>query len=238
MLDRTEGIGRVAEQVVAVVPARGGSVGYPGKNLAPFLGRPLVAHAVATGAAARGVGRVLLTTDDDAIAAAGAAEGAEVVRRPAELATSESRTVDAVLHALGVADVPDEALVVLLQPTSPLRTSADVEECLALHGSRRTGSVVQVAESGEHHPWKACLLDDGVLVPSRNWEDLEAPRQALPPVLRPTGGVYVLRAGDLRRHGRFFVPAVLAQVVPTERAVDVDGEADLLLARRRATGAL
>jgi CMP-N-acetylneuraminic acid synthetase len=213
--------------VVAVVPARGGSVGMPGKNLALFRGSPLVAHAIRTGLAATGVEVVLATTDDDRIAEVSAAAGARVVRRPAELATATSRTVDAVLHALDAEAVPDEALVVLLQPTSPLRTAVDVEQCLALHAGRPTGSVVQVAPSAEHHPLKACLLVGEGLTPVRDWSDLEAPRQVLPRVLRPTGGVYVVRARDLRTYQRFFVPEVLAQQIPPERALDVDTAEDL-----------
>ncbi|MBC6451111.1 acylneuraminate cytidylyltransferase family protein [Actinokineospora xionganensis] len=224
----------VRRLVVAVVPARGGSVGFPGKNLAPFLGRPLVAHAVATAAAAQGVDRVVVSTDDPDIAAAGAAAGAETVRRPDILAAWDSRTVDAVTHAATALGLADDTLIVLIQPTSPLRTAADIEECLALHANRATGSVVQMTTSDEHHPWKACVLVDGVLRPARDWPDLEAPRQALPPVLRPTGGVYVVGTGDLRAHNRFFVPEVLPQVVDPDRAVDIDREDDLVVARRRA----
>ena len=219
-------------RTIAVVPARGGSKSFPGKNLALFHGRPLVAHAIATGQAA-GIDEVLLTTDDDAIADAGRSAGARVVNRPSELATDMSRTVDAVLHALD--DVPDDVLLVLLQPTSPLRTSDDVVECVRMHGDRPSGSVVQVAASPEHHPLKACLEVDGRLVPVRDWLDLEAPRQSLPVVLRPTGGVYVVRAGDLRAQHRFFVPEVLAQRIPPERALDIDTESDLALAERLTT---
>jgi CMP-N-acetylneuraminic acid synthetase len=225
--------GRV--KVVAVVPARGGSVGLPGKNLAPLLGRPLVAHAVDTGFAA-GVDEVLATTDDDEIALVAAAAGATVVSRPAQLATASSRTVDAVAHALDAQAEPDQTLVVLLQPTSPLRTVDDVRECLALHDGRPTGSVVQVSvdnESAGHHPLKACLLAGRALVPVRDWTDLEAPRQSLPPVLRPTGGVYVVGAGDLRRLNRFFVPEVLTQRIPADRALDIDTAEDLALAVAR-----
>ncbi|HET8642715.1 MAG TPA: acylneuraminate cytidylyltransferase family protein [Pseudonocardiaceae bacterium] len=222
-----------AARVVAVVPARGGSVGLPRKNLATFLGRPLVAHAIDTGRRA-GVDEVLATTDDDEIAAAAAAAGATIVRRPAELATATSRTVDAVLHALDERAEPDATVVVLLQPTSPLRTAQDVRDCLELHAGRPTGSVVQVAASGEHHPLKACLLVDGELAPVRDWPDLEAPRQLLPPVLRPTGGVYVVPAGELRRLRRFFVPRVLAQQIPAERALDIDTADDLRRAERLA----
>jgi CMP-N-acetylneuraminic acid synthetase len=219
--------------VIAVVPARGGPAGFPDRNLAPFLGRPLVACAVAAGLAA-GVPSVLVSTDDERIADVARNAGARVIQRPAALASATSRTVHAVLHALD--DEPDDTIVVLLQPTSPLRTGDDVRACLDLHADRLTGSVVQVSESAEHHPWKACVLVDGALAPVRKWTDLEAPRQSLPPVLRPTGGVYVAAAGDLRVQRRFFVPEVLAQVIPAERAIDVDGPADLALAERTAAG--
>lgn len=224
----------VVAGVVAVVPARGGSTGLPGKNLAPFLGRPLVSHAVTAGTAARRVDRVLISTDDERIGEVAVAAGAELVRRPAELAGPASRTVDAVRHALDTVGAPDETLVVLLQPTSPLRTAADVDECLDLHAGRPSGSVVQMTDSAEHHPWKSCLLVDGRLTPVRDWPDLEAPRQSLPAVLRPTGGVYVVRAGDLRARNRFFVPEVLAQLVPAERAVDIDTAEDLRRAEELA----
>jgi N-acylneuraminate cytidylyltransferase len=218
--------------VVAVVPARGGSVGFPGKNLASFLGRPLVATAVRVGLLS--TDRVLVSTDDEHIGRVAVAEGAELVRRPAELAGPTSRTVDAVRHAIDDRELPDDTIVVLLQPTSPLRTSDDVQECLRLHGNRSTGSVVQVTEPADHHPWKSCVLVAGTLRPVRDWADLEAPRQSLPTALRPTGGVYVVGAGDLRTQHRFFVPDVLGQVVPEMRSVDVDSPQDLATAERLA----
>ncbi|GAA2989195.1 acylneuraminate cytidylyltransferase family protein [Actinokineospora diospyrosa] len=215
--------------VVAVVTARSGSVGFPGKNLALFRGRPLVAHAVLTALETPRVDRVVVTTDDTAIAKASA--GAEIVYRPPALSRPDSRSVDAVLHAVDELGIED-ALLVLLQPTSPLRTAGDVAECLRLHGDRTTGSVVQMSAGEEHHPWKACVLDDGRLRPAHDWADLEAPRQNLPQVLRPTGGVYVVGLRDLRAHRRFFVPEVLAQVVPAARAIDIDSPADLARAHQ------
>jgi N-acylneuraminate cytidylyltransferase len=218
--------------VVAVVPARGGSVGFPGKNLAPFLGRPLVAAAVRVGLAV--TDRVLVSTDDEHIGRVAQDAGAELVRRPAELAGPTSCTVDAVRHAVDDRELSDDTIVVLLQPTSPLRTSEDIQECLRLHANRSTGSVVQVTESADHHPWKSCVLVDGALRPVRDWADLEAPRQSLPTALRPTGGVYVVSAGDLRAHHKFFVPEVLGQVIPAARSVDVDSPQDLAMAERLA----
>jgi CMP-N-acetylneuraminic acid synthetase len=219
---------------LAIVPARGGSVGLPGKNLAPFQGRPLVAHTVYTAVTA-GITDVVVTTDDADIAAAAAAEGARSVERPAHLAEATSRTLPAVLHAIDALDVADSTIVLLLQPTSPLRTADDIAECFDIHADRPTGSVVQMCRTTDHHPLKVCLeTPDGGIAPVRDWADLEAPRQTLPVVLRPTGGIYLVRAGDLRRQERFFIPEVRPQFVPAERAIDIDSAADLVLAEQRA----
>ncbi|MBW4716778.1 acylneuraminate cytidylyltransferase family protein [Saccharothrix obliqua] len=223
-----------AREVVAVVTARGGSVGFPRKNVAPFLGRPLVAHAVWTARQAVSVDRVVVSTDDDVIAEAAVGEGARLVRRPPELATADSRSVDAVLHVADELALRDDTLLLLVQPTSPLRTAEDIDACVRLHGDRETGSVVQMTVVADHHPWKACVLVDGEVRPTRDWSDLEAPRQGLPEVLRPTGGAYLVGAGDLRTWRRFFVPDVVAQVVPAERAVDVDTREDLAVAAELA----
>jgi N-acylneuraminate cytidylyltransferase len=222
-------------EVVAVVTARGGSMGFPGKNLARFRGRELVVHAALTAAAARTVGSVVVTTDSPEIANVAEKAGAVVVRRPAELSGASSRSVDAVLHVVAAIGVPDSSLVVLVQPTSPLRTVSDIDHCVDLYVGRGEGSVVQMAEpSAGHHPWKSCVLVDGKLLPTHDWASLEAPRQSLPVLLVPTGGVYVLRVGDLRAYMSFFVPEVVPQVIPAERALDIDHEADLVEAERRA----
>ncbi len=220
-------------RVVAIVPARAGSVGFPGKNLETFLRRPLVAHAVATARAA-GIEEIVCTTDGPEIAAAAKAEGAEVVDRPAELATATAHLLDALLHAADVLGLPDETVVALLAPTSPLRTPADVVEAVDLL-DRGAGSVVQVTPQRTQHPWKSVVEVGGTLAPVRSWADLEAPRQSLPTAFRVTGGLYLARAGDLRDQLRFFVPAVVPQVVPRERATDVDTAADLRAARDTAT---
>ncbi|GAA3024658.1 cytidylyltransferase domain-containing protein [Actinokineospora globicatena] len=213
-------------EVVAVITARGGSNGFPGKNLALFRGRPLVTHTVSTALETPGIGRVVVTTDDPEIASH--STGALVVTRPPALSGPESRSVDAVLHVVAELGVSD-ALLVLLQPTTPLRTSADITECLTLHDNRPTGSVIQMT-TATHHPWKSCILHDGHITPAHDWPDLEAPRQSLPPPLRPTGGIYLVSAADLTTHHRFFIPEVRAQLIPADRAIDIDTPADLVRA--------
>ena len=123
--------------MVAVVPARAGSQGLPGKNLARIGGLSLVGRAVQAARDA-GVAEVVVTTDGADIAAEARRLDCTVVDRPAELATGDSRTVDAVLHVVRTLALPDDTLVLLLQPTSPLRTGADVRAVLDRHAATLT----------------------------------------------------------------------------------------------------
>ena len=182
--------------MVAVVPARAGSRGLPGKNLARIGGLSLVGHAVRAARDA-GVDEVVVTTDGADFAAEARELGCTVVDRPAELATGDSRTVDAVLHAVRALALPGDALVLLLQPTSPLRTGDDVRAVLDRHATGDVGSTLTGCAVA-HHPLKQLLVDEaGTASPVRTWADLEAPRQQLPRALRPNGAVYVTAAGDM-----------------------------------------
>ncbi|MGY2066889.1 acylneuraminate cytidylyltransferase family protein [Blastococcus sp. SYSU DS0619] len=213
-------------RVVAVVPARAGSRGLPGKNLMTVGGASLVARAVRSARGA-GIEQVVVSTDGADIAAEAERLGATVVHRPAELSTGSSRTVSALLHAAEALDLPDDATVVLLQPTSPLRTAGDVRAVLERHarGDVRTTLTVTPAE---HHPYKQLLVGpDGSARPVRTWPDLEAPRQELPEALRINGAVYATALGAMRAADSVIVPEVAAVPMPAERSADVDTLQDL-----------
>lgn len=220
-------------RAVAVVPARAGSRGLPGKNLMTVGGASLVARAVHSAREA-GVEQVVVSTDGADIAAEAERLGATVVLRPAALSTGSSRTVSALLHAADALGLPDDTTVVLLQPTSPLRTADDVRAVLDRHarGDVRTTLTVTPAE---HHPYKQLLVGpDGSARPVRTWPDLEAPRQELPEALRINGAVYATALGAMRAADSVIVPAVAAVPMPAERSVDVDTLQDLERVRAAA----
>src|ERR671933_1940916 len=123
-------------RILGLIPARGGSKGIPGKNLAPLCGRPLLAWTVGAACAAGSLDRVVVSTDSDEIAAAARELGADVLERPAELARDDTPMRDVVLHALEELGRPE--VLALLQPTSPLRRAAHVDEAVAL--LRRSGA--------------------------------------------------------------------------------------------------
>ena len=137
---------------VAVVPARGGSKGIPGKNVRPVADQPLLAWTIGHVRSARTSMRLVVSTDDPAIAELALELGAEVpMLRPADLATDESPTEPAVLHAVrGLPHVHQVDHVVILQPTSPVRDEGSLDEAIALYESSSSQSLVSVVESP---PW-------------------------------------------------------------------------------------
>jgi CMP-N,N'-diacetyllegionaminic acid synthase len=146
--------------VLGLIPARGGSKGIPRKNLAPVAGRPLLAWTVDAARGASELTDVVVSTEDDEIAAAA---GVGVLRRPAELAGDDTPMLDVVRHAV---DAFAPAVVVLLQPTSPLRRAEHVDACVRLLLESGADSVVSVVEV-PHRYAPESLMDvvDGRVVP-------------------------------------------------------------------------
>ena len=218
---------------MAIVPARAGSRGLPGKNLMPVAGQSLVERAVRAAREA-GVPEVVVTTDGDEIAAESRRLGCTTVLRPAELATSTSRTVDALLHVAAELELADDTLVVLMQPTSPLRSAADVRAALDRHAAGDVRTTL-TACAVDHHPLKQLLVaEDGTVAPVRAWSELEAPRQELPRAVRPNGAVYVTAVGDMVAGRSVVVPPLAVVEMPEDRSLDVDDAATLELARTLA----
>jgi len=146
-----------AVYALGVVPARGGSKGLPGKNLLALHGEPLIVHTIRAARAASSLGRLIVSTDDEAIAAVARGAGAEVILRPSELATDESPTEDALIHVLDTLEqqrAPAPDYVVTLEPTSPLRTAALIDRC----GAEAVGRGAGAARRAPAAPAKATVV--------------------------------------------------------------------------------
>ncbi|HMQ36314.1 MAG TPA: acylneuraminate cytidylyltransferase [Micropruina sp.] len=216
---------------LVVIPARGGSKGVPGKNLARVGGVPLVARAVQAAVAA-GVGAVVVSTDDDAIAAVAEAAGARVVRRPAELAGDTASSEAALLHALdeheslaGAVDV-----LVMVQCTSPFVTASEIAECVAAIGAGADSAFTAAPTHG--FLWRRDGSGQAVGV---NHDRATRPRrQDRTPEFLETGAVYAMRTDGFRdRRHRFFGRTVLVETDPG-RVLEIDEPADLERARALA----
>jgi CMP-N,N'-diacetyllegionaminic acid synthase len=221
-------------ETVALVTARGGSKGVPGKNLAPVGGRPLIAWTVEAARTAARVERTLVSTDDPTIAEVARSCGAEVpFLRPAELAGDRSSHISVVLHALDWLDAQGcrPRYLALLQPTSPLRTAADVDGAVALAYDKDADSVVSVCPAHNHPLLVKKITADGRLADYAAADLAYLRRQDLPAAYALNGAVYVTKTAVLREQQTFLPARTYPFLMPAERSLEIDDPWDLYLLR-------
>ncbi|GAA5097557.1 N-acylneuraminate cytidylyltransferase [Microbacterium yannicii] len=220
-------------EVVAIIPARGGSKGIARKNLQRVGGVPLVARAVDAARRCPAIDRVVVTTDDAEIAAVAAEWGAEIVDRPTGLAGDEARSETALLHALTTLEARkvDVSVVAFLQATSPFIDVEALTTAVQLVRSRRRDSVFSAVET-YGFLWEKGL--GGAAEPVNHEIDVRPRRQDREPHYLETGAFYVVRAAGFRAaEHRFFGSVGIAEVDP-RTAIEIDTPHELDLARRLA----
>tara|TARA_B110000908_G_C10214787_1_gene432187 strand:- start:984 stop:1679 length:696 start_codon:yes stop_codon:yes gene_type:complete len=222
-------------ETLAIIPARGGSKGLPGKNILSLAGIPLITHTINAALEAESVGRLIVSTDDEAIATVARESGAEVpFLRPAALSDDTASGVDACLHALEYAndslDYHPE-LVVYLQPTSPMRSAADIDAAVKLLHDRNADSVVSVKAVTEYPQWMKKM--DGEQRISPLFEELEitAARQNLEKSYILNGAIYLSTTEALLKHRNFYGSDTRGYLMPEERSIDIDTLNDFLMAQ-------
>jgi len=213
-------------KVLAIIPARGGSRALPRKNIMLVAGVPLVTRTIAAARACPYITECVLTTDDAAIRAIGLDHRVKVIDRPAELAGDLATTQDVVRHVLGI--VPADYFV-LLQPTSPLRTTAHIAACIKAFAGSGAQSAISVTEAKES-PYKALVERDGALEPLFDAGRLHAPRQTLPRVYNQNGAIYLTSADAFLRANSFFIPPVMPFVMDAASSIDIDTALDWRIA--------
>lgn len=188
--------------VLAVVPARGGSKGFPGKNVAPLLGLPLIGHALRFAALAPEIERTIVSTDDDEIANIARAHGGDVpFVRPAELAEDGTAMWPVLRHALEQADPDGDRFgyLLLVDPTSPVRAPADVGAMLArLRADETAHGIVSVADPSFSVVWQAVVERDGYLAHLVDAGAELVRRQDAPDVRVIDGSLYLWRTSFVR----------------------------------------
>lgn len=217
-----------------VIPARGGSKGIPHKNIKPLAGKPLIGYSIDVARQLAADDDICLTTDDPEIAATAESMGLNVpFLRPASLATDTCGTYEVLIHALdfyrdrGI----DYDTLVLLQPTSPMRTADDVRAALALY-SPDIDMVVTVKEAASN-PYYNCYEtdNDGFLHISKG-DGGYTRRQDAPKVWEYNGAVYIINVESLRRMPLSAFTRRRMSVMPAERSVDLDTPVDWLIAEK------
>ncbi len=218
--------------VLALITARGGSKGLPRKNLLFAGGKPLIAWTIEAALQSDVIDHVVLSSDDEEIMETANAWGCEVpFRRSIELASDTATSMDVVLNALE--QLRGYEYVVLLQPTSPLRTSADIDAAFALLQSTGAPSCVSVCEVEQSPHWMFRLMKGGKLERLLPEDSGATRRQDLPPVYILNGAIYIARVDWLLKSKDFLGEGCIAYRMPKERSVDIDNAEDLEAFRRK-----
>jgi N-acylneuraminate cytidylyltransferase len=215
-------------RVLGVIPARRGSRRLAEKNRQRIGDRTLVEWAVHVALACPAITHICLSTDDDWIAGQTYDPKVAIHRRPPHLATDETSTEDVVRNVL---ETFDSDIVVLLQPTSPLRHAEDITAAIdLLVEGPLSGAVVSVSPIAHPIEWTV-ELDGDELIPAFGWDALLARSQDCADRYLPNGAIYATWAEDLRSGQPFLRKGARAVVMPAERSIDIDHQLDLDLAR-------
>ncbi|MFH1282264.1 MAG: acylneuraminate cytidylyltransferase family protein [bacterium] len=217
------------KSVICIIPARGGSKGVAKKNIKFFLGKPLINWTISEAKKSKYIDSLIVSTDDEKTAFEARKAGAEVpFKRPKYLARDQSPMIDVILHAENWLKTRGSKydVILLLQPTSPLRTAEDIDSALKLFISKKAESVVSVC-AAEHHPYLSNRIDsDKRMKGFLKLNKISEYRQGLPRFYRVNGAIYIAYGGYLRKHKSFFGNKTFAYIMPPERSVDIDSQND------------
>jgi N-acylneuraminate cytidylyltransferase len=223
---------RMGKRLLAVITARGGSKGLPRKNVLLAGGKPLIAWTISAARDSESIDRVILSTDDEEIMQYAREWGCEVpFQRPAELANDTATSIDVVLHA--VDQVQGYEFVVLLQPTSPLRTAQDIDAAFSLLKSSGAPSCVSVCEADQSPYWMYRLTNDRKLQNLLPQSHGFTRRQDLPPVYILNGAIYIARVDWLRKTRSFVAEGCVAYPMTKESSIDIDNAEDFEMFRSK-----
>ncbi|NOQ50677.1 MAG: acylneuraminate cytidylyltransferase family protein [Desulfuromonadaceae bacterium] len=221
------------KRILAIIPARGGSKGLPGKNIRMLGGKPLIAWSIEAANASIYIDRTIISTDCPEISQIALDAGGDVpFLRPQKLATDNAKSIDVILHALTRLEEAESYydLLILLQPTSPLRSTADIDQAIELLRKHETKAVVSVCET-DHHPWWSnSLPENGNMGNFLRPEVLNSTRQNLPVYYRLNGAIYLTDTNFLRSNGSFFGSETFAFKMSKEHSIDIDDFIDFQLA--------
>jgi N-acylneuraminate cytidylyltransferase/CMP-N,N'-diacetyllegionaminic acid synthase len=224
-----------AEKIVAIVPARGGSKGIPGKNLVELGGRSLLEWTIDAANRSGVIDRVIVSTESEEIFAVARAAGAEVpFLRPVELARDDVHAVHVVFHVLDWLREHERVEpkgIMMLLPTSPLRCPEDIVGAVNLYQSRNATAVISVVDLGKYMTNLRYLRGDELAVVAPE-ENKNAQRQGLEKLYGVNGSIFIARTASLRSAGTFHVDGALGYVMDMLNSIDVNSNDDLELARR------
>jgi N-acylneuraminate cytidylyltransferase len=217
------------KSILAIIPARGGSKGIPRKNLRELAGKPLIAWTIEEAKKSQYIDRCILSSEDDEIIKVAQEWGCEVpFVRPAELTQDDTPGIQPVIHAINAIEEKYD-YIVLLQPTSPLRTVNDIDNCIH-HCIQADAPVCASVCAVDKSPYWMYTLNEGTkLCPLIQVGSCIERRQDLPAIYELNGAVYVAKPDYLLKDKSFIREDTLAYIMPADRSWDIDNEIDFLI---------
>ena len=216
------------KKILALIPARGGSKGLPGKNIKMLSGKPLIAWSIEQALASRYIDKVVVSTESKKIASVAKRYGAEVpFMRPDKLATDEASSTGVILHALGYFRAKREEFdyLALLEPTSPLRGGRDLDNALKelIDRSSRADSLVSVGEIRLESPFIAKIINNGYVTPliKLNKKPVYR-RQQLPKAYFPYGVIYASKVKTLEEKLTFYQERTIPYFIERWQNYEID----------------
>lgn len=221
--------------MIAIIPARGGSKGVPGKNFKELAGKPLIAYTIEAALHATGIDRVIVTTDSKEIANIAKQYGAEVpFLRPDELASDTSSAVDVYLHAVEYLMRQDNSTIesfMVLLPTAPLRGSKHIDEAIAMYKQKKPQTLLSVKEADVPPTWYMQCDEDGRMHNAGFTSNrVIANRQENDIYYIPNGAIYILDYKLLKEERTYYSKDTLAYIMSAKDSVDIDTMLDFQFA--------
>lgn len=221
-------------KTLAIIPARGGSKGIPRKNIIPIKGKPLIAYTIEQAKNSKHLDRCVVSTEDIEIKNIAQEYGAEVIDRPTTLASDTAKSIDVVLHTLQTLKekenyIPDA--VMILQVTSPLRKSTDIDQAINLFSESECDSLVSVCVAPEKaNPHWIRKIENGYL---KNYIDgdtqSDRPRQQLPKVYWRNGMIYLTKTSVILEKNNIYGDKSYPMIMDPRYYVNLDEPSDLIL---------
>lgn len=224
----------IKENILGIIPARGGSKGVPRKNIKLLSGKPLIVYTIENARRSRYIDKLIVSTDDEEIADISTKHGAQVpFLRPKELANDTAKAIGVVKHALKTMEEMDGveySIVVYLEPPAPLKLTEDIDTAIEMFIEKKPDSVVSVNEANQFHPILMKQIVNGKLEPIWKPEPEGVPRQQYEPkAYMRNGAVYVLKRSNIL-DGKFYGANILPYIMPLERSICIDDMNDWYVA--------
>lgn len=216
-------------KILAIIPARGGSKGIPKKNVATLLGKPLIAWTIEAAKKSKYVNRTVVSSNDDKILRISESLGADTVKRPESISKDNSAYRHLIVHLLKKVKkggyMPD--IIIYLQPTSPLRTSFDIDKAISYMLSKKAESLASVYKLSNKYLKSFVLNGKGYLRGAVKDKYPSYNRQDLPELFMPNGAIYAVKTKTFLKYKDLICPKTIPFLMSMEKSIDIDGYQDL-----------